>query len=253
MISVVNQTNNDRARLAASGFAGGDAVRLRSAHSEEQYRIRAERRRAEDDASSCARRLANLRLDLGSREDTSGDRFTIEIDGQTATNRGIAGELLLRQAEKLKSRSRDEVQLGRFGGFDLVLRTSFDGGEEIILRGHNCYPARVTDTALGTIRSLEATLQSLEERGEKLEQESASHRKRAAELEARIGHPFEHEEHFQELRKRQSAIADQLDLTRNHAANNLDSTPGPEQSNSMVEKENVVESVKHVRKAAIRV
>ncbi|MBN9693140.1 MAG: DEAD/DEAH box helicase [Verrucomicrobia bacterium] len=228
-------------------------TRLRSSHSEEQYRIRGERRRAEDDASSCARRLANLGLDLGSREDASGDRFTIEINGQTITNRGIAGELLLRQAEKLKSRSRDEVQVGRFGGFDLILRTGFGDGPEIILRGHNSYPARVTDTALGTIRSLEATLQSLEERGEKLEQESASLLKRAAELEARIGHPFEHEEHYQELRKRQSAIADQLDLTKNQAATQLDAEPGPEQAISMGEQETPAETVKPGRKPAVRV
>ena len=111
----------------------------------------------------------------------------------------------------------------------------------------------MTDTALGTIRSLEATLQSLEERGEKLEQESASLLKRAAELEARIGHPFEHEEHYQELRKRQSAIADQLDLTKNQAATQLDAEPGPEQAISMGEQETPAETVKPGRKPAVRV
>ena len=228
-------------------------TRLRSAHSEEQYRIRGERRRAEEDAGSTAQRLANLRLDLGSREDTSGDRFSIQIDGQTITNRGIAGELLLRHSEKLKSRYMEETQVGRFAGFSLVIRTGFDGSADVILRGHNSYVARVTDTALGTIRSLEATVQGLEERGEKLEQEGVSFRKRASELEERIGHPFEHEEHFQELRKRQSAIADQLDLTKNQAATQLDSEPGPEQTNTFSEKETPVEGIKPARKTAMRV
>ena len=228
-------------------------TRLRSAHSEEQYRIRGERRRAEEDAGGTAHRLANLRLDLGSREDTSGDRFTIEIDGQTITNRGIAGELLLRQAAKLKSRYMEEAQVGRFAGFSLVLRTGFDGSADVILRGHNSYVARVTDTALGTIRSLEATVQGFEEREEKLEKEGVNLRKRASELEERIGHPFEHEENFQELRKRQSAIADQLDLTKNQAATQLDAEPGPEQANAFSEKETPVEGIKPVRKRAMRV
>ncbi len=52
----------------------------------------------------------------------------------------------------------EETQVGRFAGFSLVLRTSFDGSAEVILRGHNSYVARVTDSALGTIRSLEATV-----------------------------------------------------------------------------------------------
>ena len=110
-----------------------------------------------------------------------------------------------------------------------------------------------TATALGTIRSLEAIVQGLEEKGEKLEEEGANFRKRASELEARIGHPFEHEEHFQELRKRQSAIADQLDLTKNQAATQLDAEPGPEQMNTFSEKETPMEATKPVRKTAMRV
>ena len=147
----------------------------------------------------------------------------------------------------------EETQVGRFAGFSLVLRTGFDGSADVILRGHNSYAARVTDTALGTIRSLEATVQGFEERGEKLEQEGANFRKRASELEDRIGHPFEHEEHFQELRKRQSAIADQLDLTKNQAATQLDADPGPDQINTFSEKETPIEGIKPARKTAIRV
>ena len=51
----------------------------------------------------CTERLANLRQDLAVRQDTSGDKFRIELDGQTLDNRGVAGELLLRRAGKIKS------------------------------------------------------------------------------------------------------------------------------------------------------
>ena len=226
-------------------------TRLRSAHSEEQYRIRGDRRRAEEEAESTARRLANLRLDLAQRHETSGEQFSMEIDGQTLTNRGIAGELLLRHAEKLKGRAFEDVPIGRFAGFRIALHASFDGQPEIHVHGHNCYAARVTDTALGTIRSLEATVQGLGERGEKLEQDGLSLRQRATDLADRIGAAFEYEDHFQELRKRQSAIADQLDLTKNQAATQLDAASGTQQAETI--SESSPESFKQTRRAAIRI
>src|SRR5437867_6665163 len=76
-------------------------TRLRSAHAEEQYRIRSNMRRSHEDAEMFTARLTNLRQDITIRQDTSGDKFIIELDGQTLDNRGIAGELIVRRAEKL--------------------------------------------------------------------------------------------------------------------------------------------------------
>jgi len=64
---------------------------------------------------------------------------------------------------------------------------------EIIVRGKNHYSARVTDTAQGTIRSLEVTVQGFEERAGKLATDIADAHKRAKELEGKVGAPFEHE------------------------------------------------------------
>ncbi len=83
------------------------------------------------------------------RQDTSGDRFRIELDKQVLDNRGIAGELLLRRAEKIKTRFGEDIRIGRFAGFDLFIRSSFNNTAELVLRGKNSYSSRVTDTALG--------------------------------------------------------------------------------------------------------
>src|SRR2546428_2294566 len=99
-------------------------TRLRSAHAEEQYRMPPSSRHAHEDAASFTARLTNLRQDITIRHDTSGDKFTIELDGQTLDNRGIAGELIVRRAEKLKNRFGDDVRIGQFAGFDLFLRPS---------------------------------------------------------------------------------------------------------------------------------
>jgi len=112
-------------------------TRLRSAHAEEQYRIRSNLRRSHEDAEMFSSRLVNLRQDLAVRQDTTGDKFIIELDGQETNNRGIAGELILRRAEKLKSRFGDDVRIGRFAGFDLYLRPSFNNTVEVVVRGKN--------------------------------------------------------------------------------------------------------------------
>ena len=79
------------------------------------------------------KRLEDVRRDRNTRQDTSGDKFVMVIEGQELRDRGIAGELLLRRAERL-----DYMQ-----------------GPEIVLKGATIYIARVTDTAPGTIHSVE--------------------------------------------------------------------------------------------------
>jgi SNF2 family DNA or RNA helicase len=201
-------------------------TRLRSAHAEEQYRIRSNLRRSHEDAEIFTSRLANLRQDLGVRQDTSGDKFRIELDGQESNNRGIAGELILRRAEKLKARFGEDVRLGKFAGFDLFMRPSFNNTTEMVLRGQNSYGARVTDTALGTIRSLEATVQGFEERAERLELDITDANKRVKELGEKVGAKFEREERFQELTRRQSEIEEKLDLTKNQAPSQAEAADG---------------------------
>jgi N12 class adenine-specific DNA methylase len=192
-------------------------ARLRSAHAEEQFRIRSSLRHTREEAETWTGRLTNLREDLKVRQDTSGDKFRVELDGQTLDNRGVAGELLIRRAQKLKFRFGEDVRVGRFAGFDLFIRSGFNNTAELVVRGKNSYHTRVTDTALGTIRSLESAVQGFEEHAARLEGDIRDSHKRATELEAKIGAPFEKEERFHHLVKRQSEIEDQLDLTKNQA------------------------------------
>lgn len=50
-----------------------------------------------------------MRETLKSRQDTSGDKFRIELDKQVLDNRGVAGELLLRRGEKVKTRFGEDI------------------------------------------------------------------------------------------------------------------------------------------------
>jgi len=228
-------------------------TRLRSAHAEEQYRIRTNLRRSHEDAEAFTGRLTNLRQDIAARQDTSGDKFSIELDGQVLDNRGIAGELIVRRAEKIKSRFGDDVRVGRFAGFDLFLRPTFNNNVEMIVRGRNSYTARVTDTALGTIRSLEANVQGFEERASKLEYDIADANKRAKELETKVGASFEREERYQQLTRRQSEIEEKLDLTKNQAPSQAESISADDNEQGNIKTQDVTETARPKRRATMRV
>jgi len=75
----------------------------------------------------------------------------------------------LRRGNKIESQFGEEARIGRFAGFDLFIRSGFNNTAEIVLRGRNSYSTRVTDTALGTIRSLESMVQDFEDRATRLE------------------------------------------------------------------------------------
>jgi hypothetical protein len=192
-------------------------ARLRSAHAEEQYRIRSSLRHSREEVEAWTERLAHLHEDLKLRQDTSGDNFRIELDKQVLDNRGVAGELLLRRSEKIKARFGEDIRIGTFAGFDLFIRAGFNDTTELALRGRNSYSTRITDTALGTIRSLESVARGVEERMARLETDINDSQKRATELEAKVGATFEKEERYHFLVKRQSEIEEKLDLTKNQA------------------------------------
>jgi hypothetical protein len=188
-------------------------------------------RHAHEEGQAWTERLANLREDLKLRQDTSGDMFRIELDKQVLDNRGIAGELLLRRGDKIRSQFGEEARVGLFAGFDLFIRSGFNNSAELVLRGKNSYSTRITDTALGAIRSLESMVQDLGDRAVRLESDIRDTQKRAAELEPKVGAPFEKEERYHHLVKRQSEIEEQLDLTKNQAPNQLEATENTESIN----------------------
>ena len=218
---------------------------------QKQHRNLSSLRHSREEVQTWTKRLANLRGNLTLRQDTSADKFRIELDKQTLDNRGVAGELLLRRAEKIKTRFGEDICIGRFAGFDLFIRSGFNNTAELVLRGKNSYSTRVTDTALGTIRSLESVVQGFEERAGRMNTDIRDSQKRGVELEAKVGAPFEKEERYHHLAKRQSEIEEQLDLTKNQAPNQLDADAPDvnEQKNS----EKQTHSPRHARRTAIRV
>ena len=107
--------------------------------------------------------------------------------------------------------------------------------------------------ALAAIRSLEATVQGFEERAAKLGTDIADAHKRGKELETKIGAPFEHEERYRDLCRRQSEIEEKLDLTKNQAPSQVDAVSGDDNEPKNSETQNVAETVRHKRRAGVSV
>ncbi|HUZ08193.1 MAG TPA: helicase, partial [Candidatus Paceibacterota bacterium] len=228
-------------------------TRLSHSHAEEQYRLRSNLRHAQEEAQRYSERLENLRLDLAVRQDTSGDKFRIELDGQTLDNRGIAGELLLRQAGKIKKNFGASKPVGKFAGFSLSLRAAYDESVSLVLKGKNTYTARVTDTAQGTIRSLESEVQGFEDSARRLESRIHDSQKLAKELEGKVGVPFEHEKRYHELVQRQAEIEEKLDLTKNQAPSQMEEVNADENEEKNSQQQTQTKSNRQTRRATVRV
>jgi N12 class adenine-specific DNA methylase/predicted O-methyltransferase YrrM len=198
-------------------------TRLQSQHNDTQYRLRSTLRRTTEEIPTYQKRLAAVQTDIAGRQNTQGDAFVIEIEGQEIRDRGIAGELLIRRAERVKRTGVDE-RVGRFAGFDLWMGWGFQRGT-LVVKGTATHQANVTDSAHGTIRSLEHTVQTFEDTANNLATSIKESEKRLRDLEPKIGAPFEYGEQLTSLLKRQQQILGKLDLNKNQAPNQLDATP----------------------------
>jgi N12 class adenine-specific DNA methylase/O-acetyl-ADP-ribose deacetylase (regulator of RNase III) len=195
-------------------------TRLRSQHAETQFRIRSELRRLKEAIPVIGQRIENIKLDIARRTDTRADAFQIEIEKQILKDRGIAGELLNRIAKRVAGQTNAYV-VGSFAGFEVLARPAVMQPAEILLKGHNYYSAHISETPLGTIRSLEHAAQNLEERLAYHQRELAETEKKCGELETKIGQSFEHESKLQSFRQRQKELEEALDITKNQASNAL--------------------------------
>ena len=200
--------------------------RLHCEHQETMYKLRSRVRHLTDDLPRLEKRLEDVRRDLTIRQNTNGDNFVMVIEGQEIRDRGIAGELLLRRGERMRG-TRVDCQVGSFAGFQVFVADNFMQGPEIVLKGATAYTAKLTDTAHGTIRSVEYVVQHLDDVADTLTRTITDTRKRLADTQAQVDTPFEHTERLADLAQRQQQLESEFDLTRNQAPAALAAEPTP--------------------------
>ena len=78
--------------------------------------------------------------------------------------------------------------MGQLAGFQVFVSHNFMSGADIVLKGAGTHIEKVGTTALGTIRSVEYALQSLEESAATTEQRITETRKRIEDLKVQTEH-----------------------------------------------------------------
>jgi len=202
-------------------------TRLRTQYGKTQFQLRSQIRHMDEEIPQLEKRLTSVQDDLSARDDTHGDFFSITLDGQEIRKRDIAGELLLRYADRIRG-TGVERPIGHFAGFQLLVSDNLVGGPEFVLKRSATHQAKVGTTALGTVRSVEYAIQNLDEVAMAISQRIAETRQRLADTISQTEQPYEYEERLAYLSQRQQEIADALDLTKNQAPSQLDIGPSSE-------------------------
>ena len=87
----------------------------------------------------------------------------------------------------------------------------------------------------------------------KLETDIADAHKRGKELETKVGAPFEHEERYQELCRRQSEIEEKLDLTKNQAPSQVEADSPDDTVRKNSETQAVAKTIREKRHVGMNV
>lgn len=201
-------------------------ARLRAEHSETQFGNRRRLFMMQEDITRLERRLAAMESDLKCRQDTTGDKFQMVLDGQKYTDRTKAGTALVyliedHKTDHLLGRAGPAV-LGELAGFKVEFRSTL--ADRVTLRGATEYTANVSPSPVGIISSLEHAARSIDEQRERSLEQLAHTKTELASLASLSGSVWEHEEHYRELLKRQAELVEALDITKNQASSQLDAT-----------------------------
>jgi N12 class adenine-specific DNA methylase len=204
--------------------------RLKKQHAESLYQMRYRIKTLSDNMQTCKREIANIREDLRTRISTRGDNFSMRVENETFTDRPKAGRQLVFIAAGMRS-FQTTSPIGMIGGFPISIQ-KFDDRATLVLHGKNSYHANVSDSALGTISSIEHALEGLEDRLQTREQDLKQYHRQSEDLAKQLDQPFEHEGKLAVATKRQQEIVVALDITKNQASAKVDE--GAEQAVDVV-------------------
>ena len=213
-------------------------TRLKRQHAESLYQMRYRIRRLNDNAAVLKREIANIREDLRTRTSTRGDNFSMTVKNETFTDRVKAGRAVVFLAAAIKP-FESTKSIGSIAGFPISVER-FDERATLLIQGKHAYRANVSDSATGTIASLEHALDSVEDRLRERETDLAQSRRQSADLAKQLDHPFEHEEKLATAAKRQQEIVTALDITKNQASPKIDESISEVSAESHVEEVNAL-------------
>jgi len=207
-------------------------TRLKRQYTDSHFKMRYGLRNLTENIRRCEKDIADLETDLSVRTPTRGDLFSMQVNGVTFTSRKEAGSELIAMASKLNP-FKSTPRIGMIAGFPVSIQRTDDS---VTVRVHGKgreYAARLSESAVGTISSIENTIESIAADHRNRKDDLAQYRRRREDLKAQLENPFEHEEKLTASQKRQQEIVEELDLTRDQAPTTAseteEETPGIEE------------------------
>jgi N12 class adenine-specific DNA methylase len=182
--------------------------------------------------------LDHAERDAKAVEDTTGDKFTIAINGTTVTERKVAGEMIQAAVQKLEplgamltSGEQREVKLGTFAGFDFavaITRAKFSDQRDMyfLLRGEGDHYKDIVSNAspASFVATLEAMPKKLQVAAEIAAEKLTSAQRRLAALKAKgAGGSYPKQAELDALKAKQLELQAKL----NAAAAEKESAPPP--------------------------
>ena len=152
-----------------------------------------------------------IRQDLATRQDVSGQRFAVEIEGRIFTSRLAAGQRVRGLWQTLADEARDSrrvrtVQVGQFAGFVLELSSGRMGQPTVCLRGQYVYETELAQTDQGVMQSIEYALTHIERELERETQQLVLARVNIEAATLELDRPFAHELRLRDRAQRQREI-----------------------------------------------
>jgi hypothetical protein len=187
---------------------------LKSQWDQQQWRNKQELALMPSRIETIRKRIAAIDADISIRQDVSGNRFAIEIEGKRYTDRTEAGKGLLHAVHGVRYGS--ERVIGKLAGFRIAVKAANlrEFGKMLVIVGGIEYEAGKAETPIGFVKVLENTLNRMEQMLEEEREYLTRTEKRMADIQTELAKPFDKADRLAWLQQRQKEIDAALDLSK---------------------------------------
>jgi hypothetical protein len=161
------------------------------------------------------KRIAAIEADISVRQNISGNRFAIEVEGKRYTDRMEAGNALFCAMRKVHGTDRI---IGKIAGFRIAAKASDILDSKLIIVGGIEYETGKAETPIGFVKVLENALSRMEQVLAEEREHLTRMERRMADIRDEIAKPFDKAERLAWLRQRQREIEKELDLNNGDLA-----------------------------------
>ncbi|MEQ1674272.1 MAG: hypothetical protein ABL865_04435, partial [Candidatus Nitrotoga sp.] len=187
---------------------------LRSQWDQQQWRNKQELATLPGRIKLIQDRITVTESDIASRQDVSGSKFLIEVEGIRYTDRAEAGKALLHAVYGVKA-GCDRI-VGQIAGFRVAVQFSAlkEIGRQLVVLGGVEYRCGQAESAQGFVRVLENSLNRMEQLLLEEQEYLARTEKRMSDIHAEAAKPFDKAARLEWLKHRQREIEAALDLNK---------------------------------------